>query len=194
MSTSFEGSLGIDEVLVGAPVVAIGSFIEVVDREEVDDGRVFLTYRAVLSDVIAGEPESREVLVRMVDDGEERPEREFLFVLSPDYGRGRDDQYVPYFSPPSPIDKGRYALGDAHVTVDELRERVAKVSTKKARLADALAREEEGQDLDAPYPDVTELGEGRGDTVIDAQLAEPLQPTDLDDVQQSSGKGKDAAE
>lgn len=194
MSTSFDGTLGIDELLVGATLVATGALTEFVDREEDEDGRVFVTYRAVLSDVIAGEPESREVLVRMVDEGEDRPEQECLFVLSPDYGRGRVDQYVPYFSPPSPIDSGRCALGGGHVTLDELRERVSKVEAKNARLADALAREEEGQDLNAPYPDVAELGEGRGDTVIDAQLAEPLSPADLDDVQQRRGKGDTASE
>lgn len=182
MATTFEGNLPTDEILQGATAVALGRLIEVVESAEDPDApqRPLLTYRVQVDDVLAGTLEP-EILLRLVNRDYD-PDQQRLLVLTPDFGVARDNQYVPYFSQPSAAEDGRYVIGDEDYRgLDEIRERLSTITARRRDDARALAEEERGQDLDAPYPDVTEAGEGRGDTVVDAQIAEPLGRTDGDD-------------
>ena len=186
MATTYDGTPTLHEILVGATLVATGRLSDVVDRSADEDGRPILTYRATVSDVLAGESPGKEILVRMV--GEQRAKAsddELLLVLTEDHGVGRRDQYVPYFIAPAVLDKGKVTIGDEKpMGLDKLRERLSEIASRRERSREELARNEEGEDIDADYPEVSELGIGRGDTVTDAQLAAPLAPDDEGGPQQ----------
>lgn len=175
MATTYDGTPTLDEILAGATLVVTARLIDVAARHEVEEGRLILTYRAVISEVLGGEPAGKEILVRMV--GKEQSlasEAEVVLFLTEDHGQGQGNQYVPYFLPPTALDKGEVTIGDEKsIGLDQLRERIATVAARRERSRKELSRHEEGQDLDADYPEVAEMGIGRGDTVTEAQLSAP---------------------
>lgn len=188
MATTFEGSPAVDEILRGATVVATGVLKEVIDREEDEGGRVLTIHRTEVTEVLSGHLVDREILIRTVGDAEAwKSDEEHILVLSLDFGRGNASQYVPYFSQPSPIHDGRCTIENGEIGLQEIRERLAKIEQRQALRTATLIEEEAGQDLSARYPEISEIGIGRGDVVIDAQLAEPRAAEKGDDYEQSQG-------
>lgn len=185
MATTYEGIPPVDELLVGAAAVVVARAVALVDRRQDDESdRMILVQRFAVDEVLAGEVEA-EILVRSVVTRQERErarDEPLLLVLGIDHGirtPGTDGpQYVPYFVQPSPIERRTVVLRPGEpVTLDELRDRLAKAARQRSEERRALTRAEEGQDLDEAYPEVMEAVSARGDWVTEARLAEPLAST-----------------